>query len=413
MKTAEFFDAVNSITPDKELKTRITQLAGHKPGFRLEKPARLVAALGVGALLCAGVVAGCLLLQNLMAPGGNGINPILNNNGGFAASPGTETVSPNISKAIDPAPSDAPGLEPTSPKLTPGQDIGVDMVELDYASDDSVIFHGYFGLFVYDLKSQKIIRSVDLKPIGCAATQGDNFCEISVSADGNTVHLHPVSSKSMYVYTVIDNTLREMAYESMDARYTSLVDTVEAIGNPTNGFSSYSAVRFGTGEYGYIHTSDWKIGTLAYVRGDTVYELFGSYPMELQAATPTPANTDEMTARDTLDQFFQHKQEKDVPGMESLLVEGKRGIAWEIEKWEYFKINSIEDITSNELVQSYMLSGAGSASHPVEVRVFRVVFDVKFTGGNASGMSDGTYDWNYFVVKPAKDALWLIEDWGS
>ena len=67
-------------------------------------------------------------------------------------------------------------LVPTAPEWSLEQTVGVDMVELDYASDDIVIFHDYFGLFVYDLDTLQIIRSLDLEPINCHQTQGDNYC---------------------------------------------------------------------------------------------------------------------------------------------------------------------------------------------------------------------------------------------
>jgi len=44
-------------------------------------------------------------------------------------------------------------LQPTAPEVSLDQSLGVSMPELDYASDDIVIFHSYFGLFVYDLNT--------------------------------------------------------------------------------------------------------------------------------------------------------------------------------------------------------------------------------------------------------------------
>ncbi|NLT13463.1 MAG: hypothetical protein GXY05_03875, partial [Clostridiales bacterium] len=61
-------------------------------------------------------------------------------------------------------------LTPISPKLSPDQAIGIGMPQLDYADDNIVIFHGDFGMFVFDLKTQTIIRSLDLGPIGCDQT---------------------------------------------------------------------------------------------------------------------------------------------------------------------------------------------------------------------------------------------------
>lgn len=173
-----------------------------------------------------------------------------------------------------PAAADVNGIIPSAPKLSPEQVIGADMAELDYASDDIVIFHGYFGLFVYDLNSRKIVRSLDLNPIGCTATQGDDYCDVNVSADGKTVQLHPMSSKKMYVYSVLENTLEEAAYERMENRFAGFVDIVDIMGLEKAGSYSYNAVKFASGGYGYLHTSDWSLSTLSYVRDDMAYRLF-------------------------------------------------------------------------------------------------------------------------------------------
>jgi beta-lactamase regulating signal transducer with metallopeptidase domain len=165
-------------------------------------------------------------------------------------------------------------LEPTVPELSPEQNAGADMAELDYASDNFVIFHGYFGLFVYDINSNKIVRSLDLKPIGCNFTQGDDYCDVTVSADGRTVQLHPMSSENMYVYSVPDNTLKETTHEQMENRFTDFIDIVEVVGLEKAGLHSHTAVEFDKGEYGYLYASDWTLGTLSYVRGDEIYRLF-------------------------------------------------------------------------------------------------------------------------------------------
>lgn len=169
-------------------------------------------------------------------------------------------------------------IKPNAPELSPDQTVGVDMVELDYASDDIVIFHDYFGLFVYDLNSRQIIRSVDLKPINCHQTQGDNYCDVTVSLDSNTVQLHPMSSENMYVYSVPDNTLKETTYKPMDNPFKSHFIPIEEVINSTRlGYYSHQAVLFDTGDYGYICTEDGTVGTLTYVRDNEKYILFKEY----------------------------------------------------------------------------------------------------------------------------------------
>ena len=104
-------------------------------------------------------------------------------------------------------------LEAKPAKVSGETLLGVDGPHLDYAvgmgtdQGSRIIFHDYFGLVVYDLNNRKIIRSLDLASIGCDMTQGDDYCETAVSADGQTVWLHPISKRYMYRYEVEENLL--------------------------------------------------------------------------------------------------------------------------------------------------------------------------------------------------------------
>lgn len=54
---------------------------------------------------------------------------------------------------------------------------------------------------------------MDLKPIGCDKTQGDDACEIAVNKDGTKVYLHVMSDKeNMYEYSVENNTFVKKKY---------------------------------------------------------------------------------------------------------------------------------------------------------------------------------------------------------
>ncbi|MBW6410175.1 hypothetical protein [Clostridium weizhouense] len=165
-------------------------------------------------------------------------------------------------------------LEPTTPQWSLEQITGASMAEIDYASGDIVIFHGYFGLFVYDLNKLKIIRSLDLKPIHCNYTQGDSYCNVDVSKDGNTVQLHANDSKKMYVYSVCDNTLCETNYSPMENSFQCQLVNIEKAVGKRNGTFSYYAVEFDSGEYGYLTSDDETLGTLDYIRDNKIYKLF-------------------------------------------------------------------------------------------------------------------------------------------
>lgn len=69
--------------------------------------------------------------------------------------------------------------------------------------------------------------------------------------------------------------MQETAYKPMDNPFRSrFVPIEEVINSAKLGNSSYQAVLFDTGEYGYFYTDDGTIDTLVYVRGDKRYILF-------------------------------------------------------------------------------------------------------------------------------------------
>lgn len=109
--------------------------------------------------------------------------------------------------------SDDAVLEYSNPVVILSDLEGSDLTELLYADNDRIIFSGYYGLFIYSKGQRAITNAIDLEPIGCNYTQGDNYCEKFVSADGNTVYLHPVSNIDMYVYDILSDTLSQQKYD--------------------------------------------------------------------------------------------------------------------------------------------------------------------------------------------------------
>ncbi|HHV97533.1 MAG TPA: hypothetical protein GXX37_13905 [Clostridiaceae bacterium] len=93
-------------------------------------------------------------------------------------------------------------IEP--PLLIPDMSIGIDVIP-DYVDDELLIFHGYFGLFVYDLKDEKIIFAADLKKaVGTTTIQGSEGVVVRVSADGNIIQLYyyPEQGGTKMSYTI-------------------------------------------------------------------------------------------------------------------------------------------------------------------------------------------------------------------
>ena len=212
------------LRPSKsELKKRILRLT-QQSGSRVWA--------GVLAVLLMMIVAGCaftgaaeidndktILLVN--EAGKDAADTVSDEKIGAADGDDAEIPGETPSEADEPQPDDTERIEPKPAEISGETPLGVDGPYLDYAggmgTDEGsrIIFHDYFGLIVYDLNKREIVRSLDLESIGCEMTQGDDYCETAVSADGHTVWLHPISKEYMYRYEVEENLLyREQIEET-------------------------------------------------------------------------------------------------------------------------------------------------------------------------------------------------------
>lgn len=185
--------------------------------------------------------------------------------------PGDETFTADLKQLLGNAPSETDNAEVDISQyavtgLDKSESFGVG-VFLDYADDDIVVFHGYFGLFVYDLKSEKMKLSVDLqKSVGCTNIQGSCGAAVSVSADGSTIQL--------YYYPEAERP--EKAYYINTADLSCIYgpyDELEDIFNPTDG----SSVSFADGTEGMLTNDDYTIDSIRYVRGDKIYNMFENF----------------------------------------------------------------------------------------------------------------------------------------
>lgn len=171
---------------------------------------------------------------------------------------------------------------------------GADGPILDYAgnlgtgTESVIIFHDYFGLVVYDLSNRQVVRALDLEPIGCHMTQGDNACQVAVSADGNTVWLHPGSKQYMYRYNVEENTLWQEplvktfnidleGQDLFDHYLTMEESTQKYIGWRSNYlYEEYKDEQGLQTAYIYLYVSDGaeqKLGSLKCTWDDMVFTL--------------------------------------------------------------------------------------------------------------------------------------------
>ncbi|MEG0502442.1 MAG: hypothetical protein RR525_09500, partial [Cellulosilyticaceae bacterium] len=148
-------------------------------------------------------------------------------------------------------PTESSSIEPLPiPILTKDMSTGVGILS-DYESDDIIIFHGYFGVFVYDLKSKKMILAIDLeKTLGTNQMQGSPYVNVVVNQDGSEMILYlddtseEIEQMAYYINT-LDGSYSYKKYESFDKsaeygdsqKYSG--DTIESI-SYTSGAHTYN-----------------------------------------------------------------------------------------------------------------------------------------------------------------------------
>lgn len=105
-------------------------------------------------------------------------------------------------------------LEAVQPELEMLQNPGV-AVLLDYEGKDRIIFHGVFGLFIYDMKENKMVRMLNLAPLGCDKVQGADCCDVRVTENGEEVYLIRMEDNvyvETYIYQWRENELFRVDY---------------------------------------------------------------------------------------------------------------------------------------------------------------------------------------------------------
>ncbi|MBD5488789.1 MAG: peptidoglycan DD-metalloendopeptidase family protein [Lachnospiraceae bacterium] len=195
-------------------------------------------------------------------------------------------------------------IEAQAAELSGEMIFGADGPTLDYAGglgtgkENVIIFHDYFGLIVYDLMNRKVVRSLALEPIGCHMTQGDDVCQVAVSADGNTVWLHPRSKQYKYRYDVENNLLWQeplvktfdidLEGEDLFNRYLVTEDTTQKyVGWRSNYlYEDYKDERGLQRTYIYLYvpnSEEVKLGNVQCTWDDMVFILEWNHSDELDA----------------------------------------------------------------------------------------------------------------------------------
>ncbi|NLT58686.1 MAG: M56 family metallopeptidase [Clostridiales bacterium] len=142
------------------------------------------------------------------------------------------------------------------PLLRPEDGVGIGAI-LDYADGERLIFHGYFGLFVYDLQAERITFAADLeKAVGTTVIQGSEGAAVRVSADGGTIQLFfsPEDREPLMAYTIDARTgnYRYGEHVPLEAYATSAPELYGRLSQGTLG-----ELRYSDGEDSWLLFAAW------------------------------------------------------------------------------------------------------------------------------------------------------------
>ncbi len=176
-------------------------------------------------------------------------------------------------------------MESVRPDVSRDTLLGVEGAILDYADDNILVFHDYFGLYVYSETLNRMLGSLDLKSIGCDATQGDQYCEVYTAEGGTAVYLHPFGREEVRSETLEDGVLRTeirdlgYVFETESGKLCQLEYSVYGRdGESTSAlFCETMEEMFGAllaGGTGRLESVDWTVGNLVYVRDGMYTALF-------------------------------------------------------------------------------------------------------------------------------------------
>lgn len=169
---------------------------------------------------------------------------------------------------------------------------GVAEPDIDYASGTRVVFHGYFGLFVYDTAGHgQLYRSIDLQKIDSAHIQGSTYTQVTVTKDGKTVYIDNLGEGAddvMYRYDIDADRLSTVKVQKIADPYVpgDIADKAADINLMQEGEGAPSATYGQIDEktYAYLWDTDDIVRDLKLIVENTQDHSFQVYDVFRPAA---------------------------------------------------------------------------------------------------------------------------------
>ncbi len=150
----------------------------------------------------------------------------------------------------------------------------VDVPELDFADDERLVMHAYFGLIIYNLHSERIEDSLNLQALG---EYDDSACEVLVSQNADVIWIKTGTSGLLYEYSrrerklvMIDDLTDKNVFDSF-----VLTTDIPPEQLPVKSYRcSKQSVSFMDGSYGTLTIGNGNITDISYIRNGKEWVLF-------------------------------------------------------------------------------------------------------------------------------------------
>lgn len=122
------------------------------------------------------------------------------------------------------------------------------------------------------------------------------------------------------------------------------------------------------------------------------------------------------SAQRVVENFFQYKNEKNKDKLLITLTEhwNAPNVIWGFENLDSIKIINIEEEKNEKVKKVYLSNGRGSINGTTEnnLKVYKVIYEVKYKNDGVGPEDSGTYDSWYFVIRKDENSPWLIDEMG-
>lgn len=153
--------------------------------------------------------------------------------------------------------------------------IGPYFPSLDYADESMIIFHSYFGIFIYDLKEKCIVSSMDLDSLKMA----DSSVSVKVNEEGTDIYIMSDNSDFAFCWNISSDSLQKKHVPEDERFFTKFVDNLEIEKEQREyTFASFlysdKAVVFEDGSYGRLYNPGYYVKDIMYIRNDQKWNIF-------------------------------------------------------------------------------------------------------------------------------------------